>query len=137
MSDVREGGCQCGRIRYQVSGAPLAVSICHCRECQRQSGSAFSMSWVMRQSDFKLLRGELKTFTRSSDSGRPLQCAFCPECGTRIYHVPGYRAGVFNVKPGTLDDPAAARPTREIWTVRKHRWVQIEGNIESSEGQPF
>jgi hypothetical protein len=137
MADVRPGGCQCGAVRYEVSEDPLAITVCHCRECQRQSGSAFGMSWVVKQSAFRLLQGELKTFTRSSDSGRPLECAFCPDCGTRIYHVPGYRAGVLNVKPGTFDDPTVARPAREIWTARKHAWVRIEGDVESSEGQPF
>jgi hypothetical protein len=137
MSDVREGGCQCGNIRYQVSGDPVAVGVCHCGECQRQSGSAFGMSWVVLQTQFELLRGTVKTFTRNSDSGRSLECAFCPDCGTRLYHVPGYRAGIINVKPGTLDDPSAARPTREIWTSRKHAWVRFEGDLESSKGQPF
>lgn len=137
MPDVREGGCQCGRVRYQVSGEPLAVSVCHCTECQRQSGSAFGMSWIVRQSEFQLLKGSLKTFTRSSDSGRPVACAFCPECGTRIYHVPRYVDGVFNVKPGTFDDPSSVQPTREVWTARRQPWVQVTGEVQSFERQPF
>lgn len=137
MSEEREGGCQCGSIRYQVSGPPLAISVCHCGECQRQSGSAFGMSWIVRQRDFRLLQGALKTFTRNSDSGRPVECAFCPDCGTRIYHVPRYMDGVLNVKPGTLDDTSCVRPTREVWAARRHGWLTMAAEIKSHERQPF
>lgn len=137
MAGVRDGGCQCGAVRYQVIGEPIAISVCHCGECQRQSGSAFGMSWIVRQSEFRLLQGKLKTFTRSSDSGRPVECAFCPECGTRIYHVPRYIDGVFNVKPGTLDDTSCVQPNREVWAVRRQRWLQVTGELKSYEGQPY
>ena len=83
---TREGGCQCGRVRYRIEGEPVILGICHCSECQRQSGSAFGMSMVIPKPQFTLLQGELKSFTRSSESGRPVTCCFCPECGTRIYH---------------------------------------------------
>lgn len=90
MND-REGGCQCGRVRYRVSGDPLALVACHCKECQRQSGSAFGMSLMVRASGFTV-QGELKMFERAANSGRTLRCFFCPECGTRIYHEPAYAA---------------------------------------------
>jgi len=84
MSDAREGGCQCGAVRYRVVGEPVMVGVCHCMQCQRQSGSAFGMSFIVPKEAFELLSGSLKTFTRTSDSSRPVVCAFCPECGTRI-----------------------------------------------------
>jgi hypothetical protein len=97
MSDVRQGGCQCGAVRYELTAEPIAVSVCHCGECQRQSGSAFGMSMVMPRDAVRVLHGELKTYTRSSDSGRPVVCAFCPECGTRIYLEPRFMLGVLNI----------------------------------------
>lgn len=136
MSDVREGGCQCGRVRYQVVGEPITVGVCHCRECQRQSGSAFGMSFIVPKDAFRLSRGELKVFSRSSDSGRPVICAFCPECGTRIYHEARWLEGALNIKPGTFDDPSFLQPTGEIWTVRKHRWVELPSIPRSFERQP-
>ncbi len=136
MPDVREGGCQCGTIRYRVNAEPIAVGICHCTECQRQSGSAFGMSLIIPKDAFQLLRGTLKTFTRSSDSGRPVLGAFCPECGTRIYHEPRYREGVFNVKPGTLDDTSFLQPTVQVWTARRHSWIGLPAALRSFEGQP-
>jgi hypothetical protein len=74
MPNVREGGCQCGTIRYRVDAEPIAVGICHCTECQKQSGSAFGMSLIIAKDSFQVLRGTLKTFTRPSDSGRPGCC---------------------------------------------------------------
>ena len=136
MADSREGGCQCGRVRYEVIGDPITVGVCHCRECQRQSGSAFGMSFIVPKDAFRLARGTIKTFTRAADSGRPVTCAFCPECGTRIYHEANWLPGTLNMKPGTLDDPSLVRPTGEVWTSRKLPWVALDGIQFSIEGQP-
>lgn len=137
MSDVRDGGCQCGGVRYRVEGEPVSVGICHCTQCQKQSGSAFGMSFIVPKEAFQLLRGRLKTFTRMSDSGRPVVCAFCPECGTRIYHETRWLEGVLNIKPGTFDDTSFLRPLAQVWTATKQRWLEFSSPIRSFEGQPF
>jgi len=136
MAESREGGCQCGSVRYRIGSAPLALSVCHCKECQRQSGSAFGMSLVVRKEDFDLLQGELRDFTRDSESGRPVRCAFCPGCGTRIYHEPTFMKGVLNVKPGTLDETSALEPTLQVWTRSKQAWVVVPDRVKSFEKQP-
>jgi len=136
MAEEREGGCQCGFVRYRLEGEPLAVAVCHCVECQRQSGSAFGMSIVVRKEAFRLLHGTLKTFTRAGESGRAVACAFCPECGVRIYHEPRWLDGIFTVKPGTLDDTSFLRPTMEVWTKRKHAWLEFRGDLLSFESNP-
>lgn len=131
----RAGGCQCGRVRYRVIGDPLIVNVCHCKECQRQSGSAFGMSMIVLSTNF-VVEGPLKAFTRSSESGRPLQCHFCPECGTRIYHVPSYAQGVVNVKPGTLDDTSWLRPAGHFWTRSRQPWLSLQDGLPQHERQP-
>jgi hypothetical protein len=136
MPDVRPGGCQCGAVRYQVTGEPFAIGVCHCTECQRQSGSAFGMSMIVPRDAFHLLRGQLKTFTRTADSGRPVVCGFCADCGTRIHHEPRYLPGVLNIKPGTLDDTSFLAPTIEVWSVRRHPWIQLPESLRSFERQP-
>jgi hypothetical protein len=133
----RTGGCQCGRVRYRVTGQPIAVSVCHCKECQRQSGSAFGMSMIVEAEHFHVETGTLKEFERSSESGRSVRCAFCPECGTRIYHVPSYIENVINVKPGTLDDTSGLQPTRQIWVQSAQKWVPLRDDITTSPKQPF
>ncbi len=131
----RQGGCQCGRVRYRITAEPLLLVACHCKECQRQSGSAFGMSLLVQQAGF-VVEGELKMFERSSDSGRPLRCFFCPECGTRIYHQPTYAAGIANIKPGTLDDTAWLEPKMHTWLSSKQPWVDIPEGVPTHPKQP-
>ena len=126
MAEV-EGGCQCGSVRYRVSGEPIGVVVCHCTECQRQSGSAFGMSMAVRSAAFRLIAGELDSFAVIADSGRAKTGAFCPRCGTRIYHQTAPE--VLSVKAGTLDDTSRLRPTAHYWTKRKQPWVTIPDDV--------
>jgi hypothetical protein len=116
------GGCQCGNVRYEIAGPPVELVVCHCKECQRQSGSAFGMSLFVADGGFRLTAGELKSFQVTCNSGRVKTCAFCADCGTRIYHSTG---GTISLKPGTLDDTRWLRPTHHYWTRRKQPWVVI------------
>jgi hypothetical protein len=136
MSFQRDGGCQCGAVRYRVSAEPLRLSMCHCTQCQHQSGSAFGMSLIVADTAFELLQGSLKTWTRSSDSGRMVACSFCPECGTRIHHKADSYKGYTNVKPGTLDDTSWLEPTISIWMSSKQPWVVVPEGITLEERQP-
>jgi len=115
MGRVIDGGCQCGRVRYRVEGKPFGLAVCHCTECQRQSGSAFGMSLAVASSAFKLYTGALKTFEVKCESGRIKTCAFCPDCGTRIYHQTG---NGMSIKAGTLDDTSWLKPNAHYWTKR-------------------
>ncbi len=136
MAARLRGGCQCGGIRYEVTGAPRQVVVCHCVDCQRQSGSAFGMTLVVREENFRLTQGEPKTFTSKSDAGRAKLGAFCPRCGTRIYHKPEWRKGMVSVKPGTLDDTSMLKPDIHIWTGSKQPWITIPDDVEAHETQP-
>lgn len=136
MQTEYEGGCQCGAIRYRVRTDEGLLAVCHCTECQRQSGSAFGMSLIVDRDAFTLLAGVLKTFTRTSDSGRTVMGAFCPECGTRIFHEPRYLDGVVNVKPGTLDDTSWLTPSVHAWTGSKQAWLRIPEGVAAFERQP-
>jgi hypothetical protein len=137
MTVTREGGCQCGAVRYRLTGDPIMLAVCHCTECQRQTGSAFGMSLWVRVGDFRLLTGRLKTFERSSESGLKVKCAFCPECGTRIHHEPERMQGQgLNVRAGTLDDTSGLTPTAHVWTDSKQPWVPIPENTTVFPRQP-
>jgi len=136
MTDKFTGGCQCGAVRYEVTGAPRQLVACHCTDCQRQSGSAFGMTMVVDEADFRLLQGDLKTFRSESDAGRAKLGAFCPDCGTRIYHKPEWRKGTVSVKPGTLDDTRGLKPTVHLWTDSRQPWVTIPDGVKAFEKQP-
>lgn len=127
MQGAAEGGCQCGEVRYRLVGEVRRLTVCHCRDCQRQSGSAFGLSLDAAKEAFRLVSGELKKFTVVCDSGRTKDCAFCGSCGTRIYHS-GERG--ISIKAGTLDDTSGLRPDAHYWTKRKQPWVEIPGGVQ-------
>ncbi len=130
------GGCQCGAIRYEVTGPHKKIVACHCIDCQRQSGSAFGMTLVVAETDFRLTKGVVKTYGSRSEAGRRKLGAFCPDCGCRIYHQSEWRKGTVSVKPGTLDDTSWLNPDMHLWTRNKQSWVIIPDGVESHETQP-
>ena len=136
MAAPYAGGCQCGKIRYEITGTPKALVVCHCTDCQRQSGSAFGMTLPVNEADFRLTQGEVKTFASKSEAGRGKLGAFCPECGTRIYHKPEWRKGTVSVKPGTLDDTSWLTPEIHLWTSSRQRWVRVPDDVKAFEKQP-
>ena len=123
MAVERDGGCQCGYVRYRISGDPLGLTVCHCTECQRQSGSAFGMTLAVASDSFRLVSGELASFQVTCDSGRIKTCRFCPRCGTRITHQ--ISAPALGVKAGTLDDTSWLAPGTHYWTKRKQPWFAL------------
>jgi hypothetical protein len=131
MPPPYSGHCQCGELRYQIRGEPVTLYVCHCTNCQKQSSSAFGMSLRIKRDDFHLLAGTLKSFTEVADSGGEKNCAFCPDCGTRIYHAPahGRAGGTINVKPGTLDDTSWLHPIGQMWTKSAQSWVHIPNGL--------
>lgn len=130
------GGCQCGAVRYEIAGEPVAVYVCHCRECQRQSASAFGISVIVKRSDFRLTQGEVKVWQRPTDSGGTLACAFCPACGSRLWHESIDATETISVKGGSLDQPPDLRATFHIWTSRKLPGVVIPETARQFPGEP-
>jgi hypothetical protein len=130
-----EGGCTCGAVRYRLTGEPVFLTICHCSECQRQSGSAFGMSLRMRRADVEVTKGELKRWTRIADNGNPVGLCFCGDCGTRIWHEPA-EPNFVHIKPGTLDDTSGLKPRYQSYTTRQHAWVKLDGIEMSFERMP-
>lgn len=130
------GRCQCGAVRYEIADEPASYYVCHCTDCQIQSGSAFGMSLRIDGRGFRLVAGELKTIAAQADSDRTKYGAFCPACGTRIYHSLGSLSPWFNVKSGTLDAPLPFAPVAHLWTSRKQPWVTIPDGVAHFAQQP-
>lgn len=134
---MREGGCQCGAVRYRSTGEPIALYVCHCRECQKQSASAFGLSLEVARSSLRLMRGTPRRWTRRTDSGRRLACLFCPECGSRLWHeAADRRAPTLTVKGGSLDEPSDLSSATHIWTARKLAGVIIPAHARQFPGEP-
>ena len=134
--DRLAGGCQCGAVRYEIRGEPLSLYVCHCRECQKQSASAFGISVIIKRSDFRITRGEVKVWSRATDSGGTLACAFCPACGSRVWHQGIGVTDTVSVKGGSLDDAPDLRSACHIWTTRKLPGVAIPEGARQFPGEP-
>ncbi len=130
------GGCQCGAVRYEVAGKPLALWVCHCRECRMQSASAFGISVIVRSDDVRLVAGEVKTWSRAAAKLGTLECAFCPECGTRVWHGDRDSDDRISIKGGSLDDPVDLSTATHIWTSRKLPGVVIPDGALRYEEEP-
>ncbi|MFC7535849.1 GFA family protein [Sphingomonas sp. GCM10030256] len=131
-SRTRTATCRCGQLRATVAGEPVRVSVCHCLNCKKRSGSAFAVQarWPSEQ---VVVEGCSKFFKQTSDSGNWATFHFCAECGSDVYYVNGGRsvhaevAGFVAIPLGAFDDPFFAAPNFSVWEERKHSWVEISG----------
>ena len=135
-SDIRRGGCQCGAIRYALSHGPLALYVCHCTECRKQSASAFGISFIVRQAALQVTQGEPKFWSRPTDTGNTLDCAFCPECGSRLWHQRRGATDTLSIKGGSLDLPVDLRQAIHIWTSRMLPGIVLPPGVEQFPGEP-
>lgn len=125
-----EGGCTCGAVRYRLASDPLFVHCCHCRWCQRETGSAFVINALIEAERAPLLQGRPQTVDTPSASGRGQQIARCPECRVAVWsHYAGLGEAVRFIRVGTLDDPDRLPPDIHIFTMSKQPWVVIPSGI--------
>ena len=127
-SDLKTGGCQCGAIRYELRGDAKMLYICHCRDCQKQSSSAFGMSLIVAPETLKFTAGEarLRAWDTRGDNGEIKRCHFCPECGSRIFHGSDNPADEISIKAGSLDDTGWLRPVAQIWLKSAQSWTGFD-----------
>jgi len=119
-----EGGCSCNKLRFRMNTEPLIVHACHCRQCQRITGSAFVMNAVIEKSEVKILSGDTAD---CHFPGTSHTAFFCPECGTYVWsqYVDGHLAPCLFIRAGTLDEPDHFPPDVHIYTSSKQPWVLI------------
>jgi len=119
------GGCQCGEVAYQVTGPVADVYVCHCRDCRRQSASAFGISVIVRRDELRLIRGTPKVWALGLEGAGTKQCAFCPTCGTRLWHISSSEPETVSLKGGGLDSPPDLTGVTHIWVSQKLPGVVI------------
>jgi len=133
MAHALEGSCACGAVRYRLGSEPMFVHCCHCRDCQRQTGSAFVLNAIIETDRIALLSGDPRPVSVPTDSGRPHDIYRCPGCQTAMWSDYGRRLGLRFVRIGTLDDPAALAPDVHIFTRSKLPWVVLPDGVPSFE----
>ena len=119
-----EGGCACGATRYRMASAPMFVHCCHCRWCQRETGSAFALNAIIEADRLTLLQGAPDIVDAPSESGKGQKIARCPHCRVALWsHYGGAGEAVSFVRVGTLDHPDRVPPDIHIFTESKQPWV--------------
>ncbi len=121
---VREGGCGCGAVRYRTRGEPIYVNNCHCRLCQRQTGSTSVVNAFFEAERVTLVAGELTEHVLVTGSGGRHLIRRCAACGTAVWSVyPRLGELGLGVRVGTLDDPGTLTPDAVIFAERAMVWV--------------
>jgi hypothetical protein len=126
MEESFEGGCDCRHVRYRMTARPLFVHCCHCRWCQRESGSAFALNALIESDRVQVLRGSPESVPTPSASGKGQKIVRCPHCRIALWsHYAGAGDAIKFVRVGTLDDPDRFPPDVHIFTASKQPWVVL------------
>ncbi len=120
------GGCACGIVRYSLLGAPLLAYACHCHDCQKATGAAFSLTLVIRTADLEVA-GTPDVTTRSSRSGRAVERSFCPSCRVPLFSRAPITPEYMSLRVGTLDDASWVVPISQSFVESAIPWAVIPG----------
>jgi hypothetical protein len=126
MSEASErlATCACGQLRVRCSGEPVRISVCHCLECQKRTGSAFGVQ-ARFALDRVVVEGVAQSWTRGSDDGGKVTFRFCPMCGSTVVWELEALPGFAGVAVGAFADPAFPAPRASVYEARRHAWVGL------------
>jgi hypothetical protein len=122
---VRKAACHCGEAEMACAGDPSKVSMCHCLDCQRRTGSIFSIAVFFDRKRVTIERGNLKCFERPSASGHSVAFHFCDRCGSNLFWEPRRLPELIGVAVGVFADPHFPVPEQSVWTRDKHDWLEL------------
>ncbi|MEM1140431.1 MAG: GFA family protein [Pseudomonadota bacterium] len=122
MPQKQTGACACGSIRFSVQGDPVLAANCHCRDCQRATGSAFAPIMIFWKHDFTLLSGTMSWHEKQADTGRTMRRTFCSDCGSPIGMLNVDRPKLVYLYASSFDDPSAYTPAMDIFMDSAQAW---------------
>jgi hypothetical protein len=128
----RTASCRCGQLTATTTGEPVRVSVCHCLDCKKRSGSAFAVQarWPAEQVK---IEGRSKSWVNIADSGNRITFHFCPYCGSDVhYEINGKFDGLVAIPLGAFEDPFSLEPRFSVWERRKCDWVEISSDLKHS-----
>ena len=123
---VRTASCRCGQLRVTAHGEPVRISVCHCLDCQKRSGSAFATQVRFAAQAFSTER-DPREFVHRGDGGKSTRSHFCAACGSTLFYRHDHAPETIAVALGAFDDPYVFAPTVSIWKERRYPWVEISG----------
>jgi hypothetical protein len=136
MADFRSGGCLCGAVRYDSAGEPLYSLLCHCRDCQHQSGSAYVAAMRVPAAGFRVTLGEPRLYVSASDAGNEVTRAFCPQCGCPLFIRVSARPDIVGLRVGSLDEPGEFRPEADIFVKSAQPWDHMNPGLPKHQTYP-
>jgi hypothetical protein len=129
-TETFEGGCTCRHVRYRMTSRPMFVHCCHCRWCQRETGTAFALNAMIEADRVELLSGEVELVDTPSASGKGQRIWRCPTCRVAVWsNYAGAGDGVRFIRVGTLDEPDRLPPDIHIFTMSKQPWVILPEGV--------
>src|SRR5262245_24053551 len=128
MNQPISGGCACGGVRYECSAEPLMAVNCHCRDCQRATGTAYASGLLVPEAALRLVKGAPKYHTSTADSGHRVKRGFCPECGSPVL-AQNEAYPMFIIAAASLDDPSGHRPMMDVWTESAQPWDHMNPEL--------
>ena len=131
MSAPFTGGCGCGAIRYEVNADPIVTFNCHCRDCQKATGGAYTPVFYVPANAFKITKGTPKYYKTTSEMVGDNIRGFCPKCGSRLFG--GESEFGQGIAPGTLDDPSVYKPQHAMWTTDAQPWDAMDSKLPKFE----
>lgn len=120
------GGCLCGAIRYSSPVAPVITAVCHCRDCQKQTGSSFSILLGIPRDGLELTGDTPQDIETLGASGLTVRRTFCRRCGSPIFSAATSTPELLWLKAGTLDDPSSLQPNIHMWCETAQPWLAIK-----------
>ncbi len=126
---TREAACSCGKLRVFTEGDPVRVSVCHCLECQKRTGSAFGFQARWRK-ELVRIEGESTAWSRKGDDGSTVEFHFCPTCGSTVWYRIDDMPDFIAVAVGNFADPAFPAPRVSVYETRKHAWIDVPSAAE-------
>jgi len=131
------GGCSCGDIRFAITSEPLALYACHCTDCQRSSGTAFTMTMLVDRASFSVEEGEPVQYSARLAVGKMATGFMCGNCSTRLWRVGRKSVNLLALRAGTLDQTSWFRPVAHFWTRSAQPWVTFPKDSVLYETQPL
>ncbi|HET6608583.1 MAG TPA: GFA family protein [Rhodopila sp.] len=129
------GRCVCGAVTYSATAEPIFSGVCHCKTCQRATGSAFG-AVVAVPAPSLTVKGDVTQYDGIGDSGQATHRSFCPVCGSNIAMMADIMSGVVMLPIGTLDDTSWVKPTVQIYCQAEQGWLDLGGDMQRFEGMP-
>lgn len=127
-----DGHCSCGEVRYRLTARPLFVHCCHCRWCQRETGSAFVLNGLIEAECVEIVSGHVREIDTPSESGKGQVISRCPTCQVALWSVYSGAGPLFRfVRMGTLENPDEFPPDVHIYTDSKQPWVILPDGVPS------